>query len=269
MAARAYLAILRVGVSAALMYRANFLFTAGLTLLVGIGVQSFLWTAVYSGQSSRSIAGIPFEQMLLYVVCATLSLSLTRSGRIERMVAEEIRLGELSRYLLKPVGHAGYAIAMAAAERMVTLPVVLGLAAVAMSSILPVPLAKVAEMLLAALPLLLLGMLVNFLLGLGISYLAFWMDEVWTLHVVKDISLWFLSGQLLPLSLLPSTAAQISALLPFQHLAYTPAGIMAELIPVSALPGLLAHALLWCGLLSCAVAALWRAGIRRYGAYGG
>jgi ABC-2 type transport system permease protein len=152
---------------------------------------------------------------------------------------------------------------------MVTLPVVLGLAAVAMSSILPVPLAKVAEMLLAALPLLLLGMLVNFLLGLGISYLAFWMDEVWTLHVVKDISLWFLSGQLLPLSLLPSTAAQISALLPFQHLAYTPAGIMAELIPVSALPGLLAHALLWCGLLSCAVAALWRAGIRRYGAYGG
>jgi len=269
MAVRAYMAIFRVGISAALMYRANFLFTAGLTLLVGIGVQSFLWTAVYNGQSSRSIAGIPFEQMLLYVVCATLSLSLTRSGRIERMVAEEIRLGELSRYLLKPVGHAGYAIAMAAAERMVTLPVVLGLAAVAISIVLPVQLREVVEMLLAALPLLLLGMLVNFLLGLGISYLAFWMDEVWTLHVVKDISLWFLSGQLLPLSLLPSAAAQVSALLPFQHLAYTPAGIMAGLIPVSALPGLLVHALLWCGILSCAVALLWRAGIHRYGAYGG
>jgi ABC-2 type transport system permease protein len=186
------------------------------------------------------------------------------------MVAEEIRTGELVRALLKPVPHIGYTLAMACAERLVALPVVLGAALGVVWVALPwVTVSVVLERLLWALPFLLCGMVVNFLLGLGISYLAFWLDEVWTLHVVKDISLWFLAGQLLPLSLLPEGLRQLSEWLPFQFVAYVPAGILSGLLPVEQLPAFGIRAVLWCGLLAAAVALLWRAGIRRFGGYGG
>jgi len=253
------------------MYRANFLFTAGLTVLVGVAVQLFLWSAVYGWGRQQTFASIPFAQMALYIACATLSLGLTRSGRVERMVAEEIRTGELVRYLLKPVGHVPYMLSMALAERAVTFPVVLALALIAMWIALPELSFQLAigQRLVWAVPFLLLGMTLNFLMGLGISYAAFWLDEVWTLHVVKDISLWFLSGQLVPLLLLPSGLRQLSEWLPFQYIAYVPAGILSGLIPMEAVFVLLGRALLWCVLLSSLVAMLWHVGLRRFGAYGG
>lgn len=266
-----YGSVLRLGLSVALMYRANFLFTAGLTVVVGVSVQLFLWAAVYDWGRQASIAGIPFGQMALYIACATLSLGLTRSGRIERMVAEEIRTGELVRYLLKPMSHAPYVLTMALAERVVTFPVVLLAAFVALQAALPeVPThLSLGERLGWAVPFLVYGMVLNFLMGLGISYVAFWLDEVWTLHVVKDISLWFLSGQLVPLSLLPGGLRQLSEWLPFQYMAYVPAGILAGFIPGEMLPTLVVQGFGWCALLSGMVALLWRAGLRRFGAYGG
>lgn len=266
-----YVSVLRLGLSAALMYRANFLFTAGLTVVVGVSVQLFLWGAVYGWGQHASIAGMPFGQMALYIALATLSLGLTRSGRVERMVAEEIRTGELVRYLLKPMAHAPYVLTMALAERLVSFPVVLLAALVALQVVLPEAPAPLStgERLAWAVPFWVCGMVLNFLMGLGISYVAFWLDEVWTLHVVKDISLWFLSGQLVPLSLLPNGVRQLSEWLPFQYMAYVPAGILAGLIPEEALPLLLVRGVGWSILLSGIVALLWTTGLRRFGAYGG
>ncbi len=265
-----YLGVIRLGLSAALMYRANFLFTAGLTVVVGVSVQLFLWSAVYGWGQQRSFAGVPFAEMVLYIACAALALGVTRGGRIERMVAEEIRTGELTRYLLKPISHTWYAFAMAVAERVVTVLIVPLLALGAMWVALPwLPAQLALERLVWAAPFLGLGMLLNFLMGLGISYLAFWMDEVWTLHVVKDISLWFLSGQLVPLMLLPSGLRELSEWLPFQYIAYVPAGILSGLVPFEHLPVFALRGLLWAALLWGAVALLWRLGLRRFGAYGG
>ncbi|MEN3027064.1 MAG: ABC-2 family transporter protein [Chlorobiota bacterium] len=265
-----YASIARVGLSAALMYRTNFLFTAGLTVIVGVTVQLFLWLAVYGWGQRATFAGVPFAQMALYIACATLSLGITRGGRVERMVAEEIRTGELVRYLLKPIAHGPATFAMAVSERIVTFPVVLLLALVAVGITLPwLPLHVGIERVLLAAPFLVIGMALNFLMGLGISYLAFWMDEVWTLHVIKDISLWFLSGQLMPLSLLPYELRIVSEWLPFQYLAYVPAGIVAGLIPVEELPLFGLRAIAWCLLLMGGVAVVWRYGLRRFGGYGG
>ncbi|GBD07399.1 hypothetical protein HRbin21_01223 [bacterium HR21] len=265
-----YLSVVRLGLSAALMYRANFLFTAGLMVVVGVSVQLFLWSAVYGWGQQQSFAGVPFAQMALYIACATLALGITRGGRVERMVAEEIRTGELVRYLLKPMAHAPYTFAMALAERAVTFPVVLLLALGAMWVALPwLPAHLALERLLWAAPFLFLGMLLNFLMGLGISYVAFWMDEVWTLHVVKDISLWFLSGQLVPLALLPGGLRELSEWLPFQYIAYVPAGILSGLIPEERLGLFALRALLWVLVLGVGVAGIWRLGMRRFGGYGG
>lgn len=262
--------VFRLGLSAALMYRANFLFTAGLMVVVGVSVQLFLWSAVYGWGQQQSFAGVPFTQMALYIACATLALGITRSGRIERMVAEEIRTGELVRYLLKPMAHAPYTFAMALAERAVTFPVVLILALAAMWLALPwLPAQLAVERLLWAIPFLLLGMLLNFLMGLGISYLAFWMDEVWTLHVVKDISLWFLSGQLVPLSVLPGTLRELSEWLPFQYIAYVPAGILAGVISQEDLAPFALRGVFWAAFLGLGVAGIWRLGLQRFGGYGG
>lgn len=264
-----YTAVMRVGISKAMEYRTNFISNSFLWLLITVFVQVCLWQAVYAS-SGGQIAGSSAGEMMLYVVSASICLSLTYSGKVERSAAEEIRNGELNKYLLKPISHLLYTFAASLADRafgfcfIVFLSVLIGTTA-SLSGVISLSIAGCS----IALVFIVFAIILRFLMSMIISYLAFWMDETWTFHVVLDISLWFLSGMMLPMSILPESVRQVSDILPFQYLAYVPAGFLSgRLSPESALSfggvGLLWIAILW-GL----TVFIWRRGVVKFGAYGG
>lgn len=267
---RKYSAVLRTGLSNSMEYRANFIMNNILGLFVGATVNIFLWKSVYESSPDLTIGSMQMEDMLVYVAVATVCARITQTGRTERNVAEEVRSGDLNKYLLKPISHGVYTLVSSMAERISSLIFIL-----AITMVIGIPLAGSMGVnisvpgMLFALPIMFCAMLINSMLSLCLSYFAFWFDEVWTFHVVKDISLWFLSGQLVPMSALPETARIVASVLPFQYLAYVPAGLIIGTIPAASAPMYLAGALVWVGLTALITAFIWRRGLVRFGAYGG
>ncbi len=267
---RLYLAVLRIGLSSSMEYRANYIINTIITVLVSAAVQMYVWYAVYQNEGVHEVAGLSIASMMVYLSCSIMCYSLTRNGTREREASQLIRSGGLNAYLLKPVSHALYTLSLAVAERIsqsafVLLPGVTLLLVIQAQH----PVALSWSGFLWALPFIVLGAVINFLMGLSLSYIAFWLDEVWALHAIKDIALGLLSGMMFPLSALPTYWREISSALPFQYLAYIPAGLMNGSISPETAPAHLVHASLWTVLCIGVMLGIWRLGLRRYSAFGG
>lgn len=241
-----------------------------LGLVISAAVNMYLWKAVFDSTHHLTIASMGLNEMLVYIATATLCARITESSRTVRNASEEIRSGELNKYLLKPIAHAAYTLISSFAERATSFAFV---ALLALAVGLPLAHSIGAHIsvvgIILALPILLCALVINSLISITISYLAFWFDEVWTFHVVKDISLWFLSGQLLPMSALPETARLLANILPFQYLAYVPAGLIIGSISPTEFPHYLAGAVAWVGITAGITMLIWHRGLVRFGAYGG
>ena len=118
---RPYWGVIRAGFANAVEYRTNFLVETVAWLVVASAVNMYLWYAVYESSDRFSLASITLPQMFGYIACATLVASICRKGRFERATGEEIRNGELNKYLVKPITHIGYILAAATAERIIAL----------------------------------------------------------------------------------------------------------------------------------------------------
>jgi ABC-2 type transport system permease protein len=269
---RVYAAVWRTSLANAMEYRVNFLTTSAVGLVVAVLVNVYLWQAVYESASSHDFAPGAYSasEMMTYIVLTTICFNITRPSRFERAASEEIRTGELSKYLLKPISHIGFVLAASCSERFVSVQML-----VLLGVLVGVPLALYANVTLSwagclwALPVLLCGMGLQMLLSLALSYLAFWLDETWTFHVIKDISFVFLSGALLPMTTLSPAFEQVAGWLPFQYLAYVPAALMMGKIGTWEALLLLCKAGVWVCVTFALTLMLWKRGIKRFGAFGG
>lgn len=261
-----YLATFRSGLSSLLEYRMDYFSNSFLSLLVLIGVQYFLWNSVFAGRDNLVIGQYTSDSMFLYVIFAAVYGVIIRSGRIEKNVSEEIRKGDLNKYLIKPISHLGFSGALATADRVGVI--------ISTSIIIPfIPFFTQSHISWEGIAwsslLVCMAMIIKFFISMAISYLAFWFEETWTFHVIFDISMWFLSGSLVPLDLLPDWLARISSFLPFQYLSYVPAALSVGLMPINQASLHIAICFSWCMFTWLITRIIWNAGIRSFGAYGG
>lgn len=263
---RTYLATFRSGLSSLLEYRMDYFSNSFLSLVILIIVQYFLWNSVFSRRAQQNIGSYTPDLMFLYVIFASLYGVIIRSGRIEKNVSEEIRKGDLNKYLIKPISHLGFSGALAASDRIgVIFSTCILIPFIPLFASSPISLEGCALSVL----LVILAMTIKFFISMSISYLAFWFEETWTFHVIFDISMWFLSGSLVPLDVLPSWLQSISSILPFQYFGYVPAAFSVGQITMDHALQHLALCIAWCVLMWGMTKAIWSLGIRSFGAYGG
>jgi len=79
----------------------------------------------------------------------------------------------------------------------------------------------------------------------------------------------FISGQMMPLDLLPEPWFSILELLPFQYMAYFPAVVFLGKVTGTRLWLHLLRELLWAVAFIVLARVLFRMGLRRYSAFGG
>jgi ABC-2 type transport system permease protein len=116
---------------------------------------------------------------------------------------------------------------------------------------------------------LLLAFVVGFFFEACIGMIGFWFLEVTSLLYVVNILNFFISGQMLPLDLLSPFWAGLLKVLPFQYLAYFPAGVFLGKIEGADLARGLLIELAWVVVFMALSRLLFRSGLRRYSAYGG
>jgi ABC-2 type transport system permease protein len=264
-----YSNIFRASIKERMAYRGDFLLGTVLRFLPMV-TTILLWRSVYQGSGKASLEGYNFSEMIAYLLLVHISRMFSSMPNLAGGIARDIREGTLKRYLVQPVDLIGYLISYRVAHKV----------AYIVTSFLPYGLLFFlcrgyfthfpdGPTFAAYLVSLVLAFLVGFFFEVCVGMVGFWFLEVTSLLYIVMTMNFFISGQMLPLDLLPEPWVSILKFLPFQYMAYFPAVVFLGKVTGPALIwGLVGEAAWAVGFLFLA-RFLYRLGLRRYGAYGG
>jgi ABC-2 type transport system permease protein len=261
-AAKAYPALLRAGFASAVAYRAEFLiwmFSTNMPLIM-----LALWAAV---ARSGPVGTYTQAGFAAYYLC-TLLVRLLSGSWVVWELTMEIRQGTLALRLLRPI----HPLLAYSAENLAAVPL-RGIIALPVLSILlwagrqhlghdPVLWLMLAPAMLGA-------WLLTFLVMALIGTLALYVESAASLFEAWLGISAVMSGYLIPLDLFPKTVQQIALVLPFRFLLSFPVELMLGKHSRLDALALLGAQWAYVALALFATNLVWRAGLRRYSAYGG
>lgn len=260
---RALPTMLRIGLAEALAYRAEFVvwilaYTMPLIMLA-------LWVAV----AKEAPVGRFDERAFQAYFLATLVTRLLTGAWVVWEMNQEVKQGTLSMRLLRPIhpllSYFTDNVGALPMRLLIVLPLVVGIGLWLGAGVFthdPVQLALVPFTYAGA-------FVMTFTLMAAIGSLAFFWEQSLSVFDLY-LGLYFVfSGYVMPLELFPGWLRELSAWLPFRYMLSFP---VENLLGLTDRAGSLrALAMQWgyVALFTAGLLALWRRGVRRYGAFGG
>lgn len=264
-----YLHVVGIGIQNTLVYRVNYLARV-LFGFVPLLATIYLWRAVYASKEGDTVGAYTLAAMTSYYVLVTIVDALTAVSEDDWQIAADIKDGNISQFLLKPIDYLGYRLSLFFSGRLIYTGVALVPVAVFvwfLREYFVVPSDPVT--LLAFAVSILLAALLTFLISYSMALLAFWVAEVSTFIFIEYAFEYIASGHLFPLDILPPALKAALELTPFPYMLYFPVGVYLGKIEGAALArGLLVQAG-WVLLFYLVARWVWSRGVRRYSAVGG
>lgn len=251
------------GIKGALAYRGEFFLGLFGSALVPVGIQLMLWHAIFKSGGGGTFAGMEYPELIAYT-WTTLLFSQIRGGDYDFELIEQIRTGTLSNFLLKPVGVVEFVFFQGFGEKLYTtlLCLLCGIVATLFTKLTLVHL-------LTAILLALLGNVIGYLFGALLATTAFYWENAFAVLMVKNMVVSLLSGEVIPLSIVPERYAFIWQGTPFYLFVYGPAQIALGKWDAARILQEFGIAILWIVALLAAVRFTWRLSIRQYQGMGG
>lgn len=265
-----YWHVFNVGIQNNLTYRVNFL-ARSLFGLIPLTAVIFLWRTIYAGKGDgATITTYTLAQMISYYLLVTLVDAFTAVNEDDWQIAADIRDGNISQFLLKPMDYLWYRLWLFLSGRLTyiavaAIPLALFFFWLRDYLVLPSDLPRFITFLFS----LVLTALLQFFMSYSMAMLAFWMMEISTFVFIVYAFEYIASGHLFPLDILPPQLEKALYLTPFPYQLYFPVGIYMGKIHGAELIRGLAMQLGWVTLSYCVARIMWRRGIRKYAAAGG
>ena len=265
---RKYWHVINVGVQNTLVYRVNFLFRSTFGLIPLIATIS-LWRTVYASKEG-DVAGYSLAQIISYYLVVTIVDALTAVYDDDWQIAGDIRDGNISQFLLKPIDYLTYRFCLFGAQRVIYtavafVPVSLFILAQRKYFVVPADGATLAVFLVSVV----LTAMLQFLISYTLALLAFWLLEISTLIFIIFAFEYIAGGHLFPLDILPPALAQALFFTPFPYQMFFPVSIYVGKITGSLMyQGLIIQAA-WVIAFYALARFVWWRGIRKYSAVGG
>jgi viologen exporter family transport system permease protein len=263
-----YWHVINIGIQNTLVYRVNFFFRVLFGLIPLIAVIS-LWRAIYSNQETQ-VGGYSLAQMISYYLVVTIVDALTAVNEDDWQIAADIKDGNISQFLLKPIDYLAYRLCIFGAGRLIytvmaILPVGLFIFFQRADFVAPADWPTLGWFLLSVA----LTGLLQFFLSYTMALLAFWLLEVSTLIFIVFAFEYIAGGHLFPLDILPPALAKALYFTPFPYQLFFPVSIYVGKTTGQALYQGLAMQAGWvmAGFLLARFA--WSRGTRKYSAVGG
>jgi len=206
-----------------------------------------MWKAIFGGKTE--VSGFTFKMMVTYYIIVTMLTRLDVSQDISSSIAEEIRTGNFTKYLIKPFSVFGYYISSVFAKFSYVLCINLlatTIWALIFNNYFILP-SSISNLLLAVMCAL-LGLLFLSCLNYLFLILTFWVLDVTAFFMIKDQIIAFVSGALIPLNFLPIGVQSVFKFLPFYYVFYYPATLYLGIEEVSFLQAMTVL-LGWCSAL--------------------
>jgi len=188
-----------------------------LVLIIFIFVQ--LWTTTYSVLGTNTIGIYTLPQMVWYFAFA--EAIMTSVPLLRRKVDEDVKSGDLAYKLSKPYNYLLYLAADYFGELIARFAIGFVVAnGLALLMVGPIPFS--AEGVLSTLVLLTGAMVLDFLCGLAVSLLAFWVEDTSSFGLIYRRLVMLLGGMMIPLDVFPEPLSSIARALPFSYMVYGP-----------------------------------------------
>jgi len=265
-----YLHVINIGLQNNLQYRFNYL-TRTLFSFIPLFAMLSLWRTIYAGnERAGEHNGFTRTQMVFYYLLVAVVDVFTAVNEDDWQIAADIREGNISQFLLKPMDYLWYRLSLFFSGRLAFI----SMAAVPLAVFifcfrhyfLPPPDAATFGIFLMSL---VFTALLQFFISFAMAMLAFWLLEISTLIFILFAFEYLASGHLFPLDVLSPGVKQILFLTPFPYQLYFPIQIYLGKISGAALGQGLAIQILWVLVAYGFARLMWRRGIRRYAAFGG
>src|SRR5579863_7877352 len=270
-----YAEFTRIGFVNILAFRLRY-YAGIFTYLINVTVYYFIWTAIYraagnsgaAGAATANIGGYDLSQILTYVAVGWIIRSLYWNT-IDQEMAYEVIEGKIAMDFIKPVSVQWMWLARAMGEsafRLILLTAPTALIVTLLFPVLPPP-SKLnfALFLVAAVGSFFIMGALNFIIGTCAipltSILALIRAKFWLIEL--------LSGLLIPLNFFPRPIQNLSAWLPFEHIAYTPLQIYLGRLSFSESLRLLALEYFWVAALLFLGHVWWIRATRKITIHGG
>lgn len=221
---RKYLEISKIIFKSQLAWRfdiaVNVLFT-----IIKIVFAYLIWDNIFA--SRETVAGFTFHTMLSYYIINSFLSQLDMSDSVSGEISSKIRSGTFSKYMVIPVNIQGYFIAQSAGSSVFYL-LFNFLAAIVWIFIFRIQFAFTSNPLfiLSAVIMLLLGLIFMIQLNYFLGLLTLKFQDIYLFLMIKSNILLFITGSLIPLSLLPGIIVDIMRFLPFYYVTYLPSMLL-------------------------------------------
>ena len=234
---RKYIETVKILFKSQLAYRFDIIMNIVLTVSKML-LAYVLWSAVFETQDI--VAGFTLNSMMSYYIISSFVAQLDQATGTGWHIAEDIRNGSFSKYIIKPMDTFGYFTAHTAGVSLFLLIFNL-LAAILWVLIFGVEFSMTNDvlMILQAVVLILLGLLFMVQLSYFIGILAFKVLDVTIFMLIKDNISEFVKGSLIPLTLLSPAIIGVMKLFPFYYVTYLPTMLLLGRNGNEALQGIL------------------------------
>ena len=265
-----YLHVIGIGIQNNLQYRANYL-TRTLFSFIPLFAMLSLWRTIYhnnGGVGDRN--GYTEAQMIFYYLLVAIVDVLTAVNEDDWQIAADIREGNISQFLLKPVDYLWYRLCLFVSGRIAFISMAcipLGIFVFCFRAYCVAP-ASMAAMIVFLVSLILTALL-QFFISYAMAMLAFWLLEISTFIFILFAFEYLASGHLFPLDVLPPVLRDLLFFTPFPYQLYFPISIyMGKATGMDIWRGLAIQAM-WVLLAYGAARFMWRRGVKKYSAFGG
>lgn len=266
-----YWHVINIGMQNNLAYRVNFL-ARTLFGFIPLMAMLYLWRTIFASkdESGGVIAGYTLAEMLSYYLIVQIVDALTAVNDDDWAIASDIKDGNISQFLLKPLNYLWYRLCLFVAGRVTYMAV----AAVPLALfigwqheyfVLPQSWIHFGAFLLSTA----LTALLQFFMSYAMAMLAFWVLEVSTFIFIFYAFEYLASGHMFPLDILPVALQKVLLFTPFPYQLYFPVSIyMGKVEAGKILSGLLIQ-VAWVFAAYLVARAAWARGLRKYSAVGG
>ncbi len=234
--------------------------------LVSLLVVYYLWKAIFT--TSPVIDGYSFKMMITYLVLS-FAINALYDLPAEHELADKIIQGEIAMDLTKPIDLQGIFFAQSigiSINQLITYNIAFLIVTAFFFKIgSPVSMIGFAFFIIS----LLLGFIIMTAIGFITGSICFWTKDVWGIFFVKTAMVIFFSGSLIPLHFLPKWLENISMIMPFHGIIYTPISIYLGAIPFYGVIDLLLNQVFWAIILIIGGRIIWRVGIKNLVIQGG
>ena len=265
-----YLHVISIGIQNNLQYRVNYL-TRTLFSFIPLFAMLSLWRTIYqSNNGTANSNGYTESQMIFYYMLVAVVDVLTAVNEDDWQIAADIREGNISQFLLKPVDYLWYRMCLFFSGRiafisMAGIPLAIFIFCFRSYWVAPPNATVLAAFALS----LILTALLQFFISYAMAMLAFWMLEISTFIFILFAFEYLASGHLFPLDLLPPLLKHILFFTPFPYQLYFSVSIYMGKVAGMDLWRGLAIQFMWVMLGYGFARFMWKRGIKKYSAFGG